>query len=134
MAGIPDSQWSDGDGDWSFADHVGHLGGWFVEGARALEAHAAIGRWREMPAEGVDAYNDRQVRSLRGTTPGVLRERYAAGRDRLRVAIDRMSDDEWLDPQGFSWAYEDLHGHVRAHHAMIGPWAARIGWPEPPGA
>ena len=34
-----------------------------------------------------------------------------------------MRDDEWLDPEGFSWAYEDLHGHVRAHHAMIGPWA-----------
>jgi hypothetical protein len=41
-----------------------------------------------------------------------------------------MTDDEWLDPEGFSWAYEDLHGHVRAHHAMIGPWAARIAWPS----
>jgi hypothetical protein len=40
-----------------------------------------------------------------------------------------MRDDEWLDPEGFSWAYEDLHGHVRAHNAMIGPWAARLGWP-----
>jgi hypothetical protein len=42
-----------------------------------------------------------------------------------------MTDDEWLDPEGFSWAYEDLHGHIRAHHAMIGPWAARLGWPAP---
>jgi hypothetical protein len=41
-----------------------------------------------------------------------------------------MTDDEWLDPEGFSWAYEDLHGHVRAHHAMIGPWAARLAWPS----
>ena len=41
-----------------------------------------------------------------------------------------MTEAEWLDPEGFSWAYEDLHGHVRAHHAMIAPFAARIGWPE----
>jgi hypothetical protein len=40
-----------------------------------------------------------------------------------------MTDDEWLDPEGFSWAYEDLHGHVRIHLAMIGPWAARARWP-----
>ena len=132
MAAIPDDRWQDRDGDWSFADHVGHLATWFADGAQALETHAAIGRWREMPAEGVDAYNDRHVRSLRGTPPEVLRERYVAGRDRLRAAVAQMTDDEWLDPEGFSWAYEDLHGHVRAHHAMIGPWAARLGWPEPP--
>jgi hypothetical protein len=49
----------------------------------------------------------------------------------LRGAILAMRDDEWLDPEGFSWAYEDLHGHVRAHHAMVGPWAARLHWPDP---
>ena len=48
---------------------------------------------------------------------------------RLRAAIAAMSDEEWLDPEGFSWAYEDLHGHVRAHLAMIGPFAATVGWP-----
>ena len=32
-------------------------------------------------------------------------------------------------PEGFSWAYEDLHGHVRTHLASIGPYAATIGWP-----
>ena len=131
MAAMPDERWSEGEGDWTFADHGGHIAGWFVEGARALEAHARIGRWREMPAEGVDAYNARQVASLRGISPTLLRERYVAGRDRLRAAIDAMTDAEWLDPQGFSWAYEDLHGHVRAHHAMLGPWAARLGWPRP---
>jgi hypothetical protein len=40
-----------------------------------------------------------------------------------------MNESEWLEPEGFSWAYEDLHGHVRAHLAMIGPWVARAGWP-----
>jgi len=130
MDDVPDEAWARPDGDrWAYGDHVAHLAGWFVEGALALETHAATGRWREMPPEGLNAFNDRQVREMRGTLPGELRERFAAGRDRLRAAIAAMSDDEWLDPEGFSWAYEDLHGHVRAHHAMIGPWIARLGWP-----
>jgi hypothetical protein len=40
-----------------------------------------------------------------------------------------MPAEDWLDPEGFSWAYEDLHGHVRAHLAMVAPYAARAGWP-----
>jgi len=84
------------------------------------------------PPEGVDAFNDRQVRAARGTPPAELRRRYVAGLERLRTAIRAMRDDEWLDPEGFSWAYEDLHGHVRTHLAMIGPWVARLSWPAPP--
>ena len=130
---VPDDLWPRSDGAaWSFADHVAHLTGWFAEGARALETHAAGGRWQAMPEEGVDAFNDRGVRTARGTAPAELRERFDAGLDRLRAAIRGMGDDEWLDPEGFSWAYEDLHGHVRAHHAMIGPWVARVAWPAPP--
>jgi hypothetical protein len=133
MAMIPDAAWTDPtDGDWTLADHVAHLAGWFVEGARALEEHhLAGGPWLDLPPEGVDVFNDRQVRTARGTPPAELRDRFAAGRARLRAAIEAMTPDEWLDPEGFSWAYEDLHGHIRAHAAMIGPWVARQGWPSP---
>ena len=130
MAATPDDAWSAPAGTpWAFADHVAHLAGWFVEGARALEEHRPGGPWAAIPPEGIDAFNDRQVREAHGTAPADLRAAYAAGEARLRAAIEAMTDDEWLDPEGFSWAYEDFHGHVRAHHAMIGPWAARIGWP-----
>ncbi len=130
MATVPERDWRrPTGGDWSFADHVGHLGTWFAEGAAALEVHSASGTWPALPADGIDAFNDRTVRALRDVAPGELRERFVAGRDRLRAAAHAMRDDEWLDPEGFGWAYEDLHGHVRAHHAMIGPWAARLGWP-----
>lgn len=130
LAAVPDEDWSRGDGTaWSLSDHLAHLAGWFVEGARALEIHAGGGRWADMPAEGIDAFNDRQVSAARGTTPADLRERFEIGLVRLRSAVEAMTDEEWLDPEGFSWAYEDLHGHVRAHHAMIGPWAARVVWP-----
>jgi hypothetical protein len=130
MASVPDTAWTVPTGEpWTFADHVAHLAGWFEEGAQALEAHRPGKPWADLPPEGVDAYNERQVRAARGTSPDDLRRAYATGADRLRAAIRAMRDDEWLDPEGFSWAYEDLHGHVRAHHAMIGPWAARLGWP-----
>jgi hypothetical protein len=133
MTTTPDVAWTEPtDGDWTLADHVAHLAGWFEEGARALDAHRAVGgRWADLPDEGLDAFNDRQVRAIRGTSPADLRGRYGAGLDRLRSAIEAMTDDEWLDPEGFSWAYEDLHGHIRAHAAMIGPWVARRTWPSP---
>jgi hypothetical protein len=131
LAALPDEDWRQLVGPaWSFADHVAHLAGWFDEGAIALEAHRPGQAWREMPPEGVDAFNDRQVRAARGTDPRELRDRFHAGRARLRAAVAGMTEDEWLDPEGFSWAYEDLHGHVRAHHAMVGPWVARRHWPD----
>jgi hypothetical protein len=132
MDAVPDPAWtSPTDGEWTFADHVAHLAGWFDGGAAALEAHRSGGPWADIPAEGIDAFNAKQIRSARGTSPADLRSRFTAGLVRLRAATSAMSDAEWLDPEGFSWAYEDLHGHVRAHHAMIGPWAARVGWPAP---
>src|SRR5262245_14651844 len=131
LGAVPDDEWSLPVGPaWSFADHVAHLAGWFDEGAIALETHSQGGPWREMPPEGVDAFNDRQVRAARGADPGELRDRFDAGRARLRAAVAAMTEEEWLDPEGFSWAYEDLHGHVRAHHAMVGPWVARRHWPD----
>jgi len=130
VAAIADADWNrPTDGDWTVADHVAHIGGWFELGAEALDAHVAGGAWADIPAEGLDVFNDRQVRAARGTLPAELRRRYAAGLERLRTAIRAMTDDEWLDPEGFSWAYEDLHGHIRTHLAMIGPWVARAGWP-----
>ena len=133
MAETDDLEWGRPSGnDWTFADHVAHLAGWFEQGAGALEEHRAGRGWRELPPEGIDAFNDGQVRAARGTPPTELRARFASGRRRLEAAIEAMTDDEWLDPEGFSWAYEDLHGHVRAHHAMIGPWLARVGWPPAP--
>jgi hypothetical protein len=131
MADTPDAEWTaPTDGDWTFADHVAHLAGWFDLGAEALDRHRVGRGWAELPPDGIDAFNERQVRAARGTAPSELRARFAAGRMRLEAAIGRMTEDEWLDPEGFSWAYEDLHGHVRAHHAMIGPWLARAAWPR----
>src|SRR5438876_1820651 len=70
LATIPDSDWSrPTGGDWTVADHVAHVAGWFAIGAEALERHVAGSPWMDMPPEGVDAFNDRQVRSARGTRP-----------------------------------------------------------------
>lgn len=114
---------------WTVADHVGHIAAWFNQAAEALEEHHRTGTWRAVPAEGIDAWNDTQVRGTRGAPVAELLRRYEAGHGRLRAAAAAMSDAEWLDPDGFSWAYEDLHGHVRAHLASIAPYAATVGWP-----
>jgi uncharacterized damage-inducible protein DinB len=130
---LPREAWTANDvtPGWTIADHVGHLAAWFEEAAAVLEEHRRTGHWRELPAEGVDGWNDLAVRRVRGTPIAQLRDRYDRGRTALRDAIATMTDAEWLDPEGFSWAYEDLHGHVRSHLASIAPVVARIGWPTP---
>jgi hypothetical protein len=131
LAQLPAEAWTEAEATpgWTIADHVGHLTARFDEAVAAIDEHRRSGHWRELPPEGSDGWNDDQVRRVRGTPVTDLRERYEAGRDRLCRAVAEMADDVWLDPEGFSWAYEDLHGHARCHLAMIAPFAARIGWP-----
>ena len=91
------------------------------------------GRGGRLPAEG-DRRLERAPTSLRraGHAAGDAPRRLRRGpRPAHRGVVAAMPDDDWLDPEGFSWAYEDLHGHVRAHLAMIAPYAARAGWPMP---
>ena len=132
IAAVPTDVWT-AEGvteGWSVADHVGHLSSWFERAADALVDHRRTGTWEVVSSAGIDAWNATQVAARRGQSREALLTAFVAGRIRLEAAIRSMSDDEWLDPEGFSWAYEDLHGHVRAHLAMIAPSAARVGWPE----
>ena len=62
--------------DWSFADHVAHLAGWFVEGARALET--APGRWRMAGHAGGG-------RRRLQRPPGAGRPRHEARRSAVRL-------------------------------------------------
>jgi hypothetical protein len=116
---------------WTVADHVGHLASWFAEAGDVIEGHRGSGRWAGLPAEGIDAWNATRVLALRGLRPAALLARFDPGRARLEDAIRAMTDDEWLDAEGFSWAYENLHGHVRSHLAQIAPVAVRCSWPRP---
>ena len=51
--------------------------------------------------------------------------RYDAARSALLEAIGRpVNVEELRSPDGWSWAYDCLHGHVRKHLAMLGPWCA----------
>jgi hypothetical protein len=113
---------------WTLKDHVAHLAAWFAEAADALEAHRREGGWRPGP-EGIDAWNAVAAARDRGLSRTAALERFELGRRRLEAAIRALSTADLRDPDGWSWAYEDLHGHVRAHLAMVGPWGARLTWP-----
>jgi len=38
--------------------------------------------------------------------------------------VGRLTTEDLRSPDGWSWSFECLHGHIRKHVAMLGPWAA----------
>lgn len=114
---------------WSLRDHVGNMAAWFEQGADAIDEYHRTGTWPDGPPEGIDAWNARAAELGRSHGPEATLERFAAGWARLDAAVATLNEEELRSPEGWSWVYECLHGHVRAHLAMIGPWAARASWP-----
>ena len=70
-------------------------------GRRGARGASPVGTWREVPPEGIDAWNEIQVRAARGDPVAELLRRYETGHARLRAAVAAMSDAEWLHPEGF---------------------------------
>lgn len=130
---VPFEAWDDEDltPGWTLRDHVAHLADWATEAIRALEVYGRRGHWLSDPDDGVDAWNDAHVTAARGETPAATLARYDAARAGLLTAIDALSVEELRSPDGWSWAYDCLHGHVRKHLAMLGPWCAARAWPVP---
>jgi hypothetical protein len=116
--------------DWTLKDHVGHLARWFEEGADVIDEHRRRGTWRSGPADGLDAWNAREIAAAGGLSAAQALGRFDAGHRRLRAAAASMAPSELASPNAGEWTYECLHGHVRAHLAMVGPWSARLAWPR----
>jgi Mycothiol maleylpyruvate isomerase N-terminal domain len=124
LRGAPASAWaSEVTPGWDVADHVMHLADWAEEGARAIDVHERLGYWMADPDEGIDAWNDRMVALHRGDGRPAALDRWDAARAALLGAVRRLSTDDLRSPDGWSWSYDCLHGHVRKHLAMLGPWA-----------
>jgi hypothetical protein len=117
--------------DWTLKDHVAHLARWFEEGADVIHEHQRSGRWRHSLTDGLDAWNAREVEAARSMSPDEALRRFDAGHVRLAAAARAMPGRELASPEAGEWVYECLHGHVRSHLAMIGPWTARLAWPTP---
>lgn len=118
---------------WTLRDHVGHLADWAEEGVRALAVFRERGLWLADPEEGVDPWNERHVAEARRRAedaPAAL-ARWDAGRAALLAAARTLSTEELRSPDGWSWVYDCLHGHVRKHLAMLAPALARLDWPAP---
>ena len=109
---------------WDVTDHVMHLADWFDEGVRAIEVYERLGYWMADPDEGIDAWNDRLVALHRGAGRTAALDRWDAARAALLAAVRRLSTEDLRSPDGWSWSFECLHGHIRKHLAMLGPWAA----------
>ena len=114
---------------WTLRDHVGHLADWMDEGARAIAVHRDGGIWLSDPEEGIDAWNERHVDAARNEAPASTLARYDTERARLLDAVGSMTVEELRSPDGWSWAYDCHHGHVRKHLAMVGRWCVMNGWP-----
>ncbi len=123
---IPERLWATTDltPGWTLIDHVGHLADWAAEGIRAVATFEREGGWPADPEEGIDAWNERMVAAWRGQGVEATLARYDAARAGMLDAIGRLSVDDLRSPDGWSWAYDCLHGHVRKHLAMLGPWAS----------
>lgn len=115
--------------DWTLKDHVAHLARWFEACADVVDAHLAQGGWADGPAEGIDAWNAREAAAARGWTVTEALRRFDEGRERLLRSARAMDPADLASPKAGEWVYECLHGHVRAHLAMVGAWCARAGWP-----
>jgi hypothetical protein len=129
---VPPDRW---DGEeltpgWTLRDHVGHLADWAAEGVRAIDVFNREGRWLADPPEGIDAWNEARVAASRGESAAATLRRYDDARSTLRDAVGTLSVDDLRSPDGWSWAYDCLHGHVRKHLAMLGPWCAAVSWPR----
>ena len=121
---LPLEQW-DADAvtpGWTLRDHVGHLADWMDEGARAIDVQARGGGWLSDPDEGIDPWNERHVRATRDETPAETLRRYDAAHRAMAAAVGTMTVEELRSPDGWSWAYDCHHGHVRKHLAMVGRW------------
>jgi DinB superfamily/Mycothiol maleylpyruvate isomerase N-terminal domain len=132
---VPIDRWTVGEvtPGWTVRDHVAHLADWAEEGVRAIEVYRRDGAWLADPDEGIDAWNERMVDGARDESPESTLARYERGRRSLREAVDTIDIEALRSPDGWSWAYDCLHGHVRKHAAMLGPWCAAAGWPDPRG-
>jgi hypothetical protein len=105
---------------WTLRDHVGHLADWMAEGARAIAVHARSGGWLSDPEEGIDPWNERHVLAARDETPAETLRRYDDAHRAMAAAIGTMTIEDLRSPDGWSWAYDCHHGHVRKHLAMVG--------------
>ena len=107
---------------WVLADHISHLSDWAEEGLRAVEVFGRLGYWMSDPDEGIDDWNERMVARSKGAPVESVVARYDRARSELLDAVTRLSVEDLRSPDGWSWTYDCLHGHVRKHLAMIGPW------------
>jgi hypothetical protein len=128
---VPHEAWSAAEltPGWTLREHIAHLADWAAEGVRAVEEFRRSGSWPADPEEGIDAWNERHVAGARSIAAPEIVARLDREHDRMQTAVGTLSLEELRSPDGWSWAYDCLYGHVRKHLALVGPWCATVAWP-----
>ena len=115
---------------WSVKDHAGHVAAWLEEGVDWLEEWRVTGRWRTY-TESEDEWNARAVERWRPLPIDEVRARLERAHAGVVERSRALPPEVLWSTDGIGWTYEVLHGHIRRHLALLGPWAARLGWPPP---
>jgi uncharacterized damage-inducible protein DinB len=128
---VPAAAWTDAEltPGWTLREHIWHLADWADEGVRAIETFHRTGSWPADPEEGIDAWNERHVADAASATVREVLLRLEQAYASMQAAAGSLTIEELREPDGWSWVYDCLFGHVRKHLALIGPWCATIAWP-----
>ena len=114
---------------WTLREHLWHLADWAEEGVRAIEAFHSTGSWPADTEEGIDAWNERHVDDAASATVREALLRLEQAYASMQAAAGSLTIEQLRTPDGWSWVYDCLYGHVRKHLALIGPWCATVAWP-----
>ena len=103
---------------WTLQDHVGHLADWAAEGVRAIEEFHATGCGWSDPRKASTLERAQRGRLAWRDRAATL-ARYDDSRAALLDAAASLTVEELRSPDGWTWVYDCLHGHVRKHLAML---------------
>ncbi len=136
-SGLDDRAWvlpgaapSDAGGpDWSLLDHVAHVADWQELALDYVGRAIGGGRWpadEDYDGGDFDTFNEARRAHWAALAPTVVRDRLAAGHERLAALVRTLPMETIRSDAAWGWVHMTLHGHTLDHLGVIEPWADRL--------